>query len=81
MDQQNQGADKLTVNQLFELVEQLSPEEYVEFCRKLDCSWKERWDSITSRVRNRAKSLPPISDEDIIAEVKVVRDARKGLGY
>lgn len=77
MTQQN-SEDKVTLNQVMQLVAQLSPEEKGELRRKLDDSWKEQWDSLTTRVREKSKELPPLSDEEIMAEVKEVRKARKG---
>lgn len=77
MTQQN-SEDKVTLNQVMQLVAQLSPEEKGELRRKLDDSWKEQWDSLTTRVREKSKELSPLSDEEIMAEVKAVREARKG---
>ncbi|MGD9684705.1 MAG: hypothetical protein AB7W16_26370 [Candidatus Obscuribacterales bacterium] len=70
--------DKVTLNQILNLVEQLSTEERGELQRKLDQDWKDKWDALTARVRERSRDLPPLSDEEIMAEVKAVRQARKG---
>ncbi|MBX9691518.1 MAG: hypothetical protein K2Z81_03980 [Cyanobacteria bacterium] len=77
MTQQN-SEDKITLNHVLQLVAQLSPEEKAELRRQLDQSWNEQWDGLTTRVREKSKLLPPLSDEEIMEEVKAVREARKG---
>jgi hypothetical protein len=69
--------EKITLDQVLKLVGQLSPEDQGELRRKLDVSWAEQWDKVASRIRERCKSLPPLSEAEISAEVKAVRQARK----
>ncbi len=75
---QHNSDDKITLKHVLQLVAQLSPEEKGQLRRELDESWKVQWDDLTTRVRDKSKLLPPLSDEEILAEVKAVRDARKG---
>lgn len=69
--------EKITVDQIFNLAQALSPEEQAELRRKLDESWGDQWDQLTSRIQERSKDLPPLTDEEIIAEVKAVKEERK----
>ncbi len=42
--------------------------------------WKEQWDCLSTRTREKSKALPPLSDEEIMAEVRAVREARRAEG-
>lgn len=66
-----------TLDQVLQLVEKLSPEDKGELRRKLDESWGEHWDKLTTRIQERCKDMPPLTDEEIMAEVKAIREERK----
>ncbi len=59
---------------MLRLVEQLPPEQQSELRRKLNGSWQQRWDKVTSDIREHAKQFPPLTEEEIAAEVKAVRE-------
>jgi hypothetical protein len=66
--------DKPSVDQVLKLAEQLSPDEREELRLKLGAkSWAERWDALTKRVRQQSQQVEPITDEEIIAEMKAIR--------
>ena len=77
---QQKPDEYVTLDQVLKLVDQLSPELRGELRRKLDESWGERWDKLVSRIRTRCKDLPTLTDEEIMAEVKAVREARSKKG-
>lgn len=74
---QQKPEERVTLVQVMGLVDQLTPEEKGELRRKLDESWGEQWDQLASRIRERCKDMPPLTDEEIMAEVKAVREERK----
>ncbi|MGH9550580.1 MAG: hypothetical protein ACRD3W_14470 [Terriglobales bacterium] len=74
---QEKHENKVTLSEVLQLASQLSPEEQGELRRKLDESWSERWDEMAARVQERCDGIPPLSDEEIMAEVKAVREERK----
>lgn len=74
---QQKPEEKVTLTQVLRLVDQLSPEDQAELRRKLDQSWSEQWDQLASRIQERCKDMPPLTDEEIMAEVKIVREQRK----
>ena len=66
--------EKPSVDQVLKLAEQLSADERDELRRKLNTkSWDERWDALTKRVRERSQQLGPISDDEIVAEMKAIK--------
>lgn len=75
---QRKSDEQITVDQVLKLVNQLSPEEQSELRLKLDESWEQQWDDLASKIQERCKGLPPLSDEEIMDEVKAVRETRKG---
>ncbi len=65
---------KSSLDQLLKLAEQLSPDERDELRRKLNTkSWGDRWDALTQRVRKRVEKFGPMSDEEIVAEMKAIK--------
>ena len=64
---------------MIEAVEQLvhvslTPQEKQQFVRKLNHElWDKRLEAVLKRVDERQKSLPPLSLQEIVQEVKVVR--------
>jgi hypothetical protein len=65
--------EKPSLDQVLRLAEQLSSEEREQLRLELGArSWGERWDALTRRVRDQSQQLGPISDEEIVAEMKAV---------
>ena len=72
---------KITVDQILKLVQTLSSEDRAELQRRLETStWSEQWDQLSAKIRARftAAGEPIPSEEDVIAEVKTLRQERKG---
>ena len=71
---QSQPEERITLDQIFNLVEQLSHEERMKLRAKLDSrTWAERWDCLVKKVRQQSKDLPPISDDEIVEQMKEIR--------
>jgi transcriptional regulator of heat shock response len=71
---------KDTMTQVLKLVAQLSPEELEELRRQLNSrTWGERWDELSNTIRARfiANGIQIPTDEEIMADVKAVRNERK----
>ncbi len=65
---------KASLDQVLSLVEQLSSEDRESLRLKLSTkSWGERWDALVKKVREQSKGLPPLSEEEIVAEMKAIR--------
>jgi len=72
--------EKTNVDQILNLVQALSPEERAEFQRRLDAStWGDQWDQLSAKIRSRfaAAGEPVPTEEEVMAEVKAVRQERK----
>lgn len=75
---QRQPDDKITVDQVLKLVDRLSSEERQELYRMLDLkSWGERWRRLYTKVDAQNKDLSPISEDEIVAEMKSIREELK----
>jgi hypothetical protein len=72
--------ERVTFDQLLKLVGELTAEEQDALRRQLDNSWNDRWDKVVSTIRQNAQSMPELTDEEIIAEVKAVRKAKRDQG-
>ncbi len=70
---QRKPEEKVTVEQLLKLVNQLSPEEQGTLRHKLDESWSTQWRELVNEVDEQNKDTPPLSEEEIVAEMKVIR--------
>lgn len=73
--------EKTTVEQILNLVQALSPEERAELQRRLDAStWSDQWDQLAAKIRSRfaAAGEPIPTEEEIMAEVKAVREEHRG---
>jgi hypothetical protein len=68
---------KVSLEQVLELVEQLSPQERGELRRRLDESRGLRWDSLVKQIAERNKDLPPITEEEIYQEFTEHRRAKR----
>lgn len=56
------------VNQVLKIIDQLSPEELSRIRKKVE------WRSLIAEIDEQNKHLPPLSDEEITAEVNAVRE-------
>ena len=77
---QRRPEDNSALSQVLKLVEKLSPDQQEELRFKLNCkSWGERWETLSERVKARftADGLPLPTDDEIMADVKSVRNERK----
>jgi hypothetical protein len=74
---QRKPEEKVTVDQLLKLVNQLSPEEQGKLRHKLDESWSAEWRALIKEVDEQNKDTQPLSEEEIMAEVKAAREGMK----
>ena len=71
---QRQPKDNVTVNQLLQLVDRLSPEDRQELYRRLDLkSWGDSWRALCAKIDEQNKNLPSLTEAEIVAEMKAVR--------
>lgn len=72
--------EKTTVDQILNLAQTLSPDELVELQCRLDAStWGDQWDQLSAKIQARfaAAGEPIPTEEEVLAEVKAVREERK----
>jgi hypothetical protein len=63
------------------LLSQLPADEQEKLRAKLNSKSKaERWQALFSKVQGQSKDLPPLSDQDILADVKAIREELKAQG-
>lgn len=74
---QRKSEEKITVDQVLRLVDQLSPEEQGKLRHKLDESWSAEWRALLKEVDEQNKDTLPLSEEEIMAEVKDARQEMK----
>jgi hypothetical protein len=60
---------KVSVQHVFQLAERLSPSERGELRHKLNTSWGDRWESLVAIIEENNKGLPPITEEEIYANI------------
>jgi hypothetical protein len=61
-----------------ELVSQLSADEQERLRASLNSKSKaERWEALCSKVRQQGESLPPVTEDEIIADLKDIRNELK----
>jgi hypothetical protein len=66
--------DRASLDQILKLVNQLPVDEREQLRLKLNTkSWAERWDALVIKVRDRNKDLPPLTDDEIVSEMKSIR--------
>jgi hypothetical protein len=70
---QRKPEERTTLDQVLKLVDQLSPREQGKLRRKLDESWSAEWRALLKEVDEQNKGKPPLSEEEIVAEMKAVR--------
>lgn len=72
--------EKVTLDQVLKLVDKLTPEEQEQLRDDLsNRSWGKRFQQLCDRVEatRMAKGLSRLTEEEIMAEVKAVRDEMK----
>jgi len=70
--------EKTPLEQLLTLIDQLSPAELYALRRKLDNKiWGDQLEALFSRIDERNKGLPPLSEEEIVAIIKEIRQELK----
>ncbi len=75
---QRKPEDKVTVDQLLQLVNNLSSDDRQELYRRLDLkSWGEKWRALCAKVDAQSKDLPPLTEQDVFVEMKEIRDELK----
>jgi len=74
----SQPKKKLSVEQVLELVEWLSPDEQERVRAKLNSKSKaERWEALCRKVQSQGEALPPITEADILSDMKEIRTELK----
>jgi hypothetical protein len=74
---QPQPENRTSLNEVLRLVDSLSPSDKSAVRRALDQSWAQRWQALRKQIREDNKDLPPITDEEILAEIKAARADRR----
>jgi hypothetical protein len=72
--------EKISVDKILRLVDQLTPAELLELQRTLDDkTWGQQFHQLCDEIEATriAKGLPRITEEEIAAEVKAVREEKK----
>ena len=72
--------EETTVEQILKLVQSLSPEERADLQRRLDAAtWGDQWDELSAKIQARfaaaGEAIP--TEDEVMAEVKAVREERK----
>jgi len=71
---QRKQEDKVTLDEVLKLVHRLPAEEQEQLRSKLNSKSKaERWQALFHKVHNQSKVLPPLSDQEILSDVKAIR--------
>jgi hypothetical protein len=70
--------EQVTLDQVLELVDKLSPADQEQVRPKLDRKTRyQEWRSLVAAVAEDNKALPVLSDAEIAEEVQAVKQARK----
>jgi hypothetical protein len=70
--------ERSIVGQVLSLANQLTPDELAEVRRKLNAkAWGQEWRALCKEVDEHNKGKLQLSDEEIAAEVKAVREEMK----
>jgi hypothetical protein len=59
--------EKIPLQQLFRIVDRLSPAERIVLRQRLNKDTLAEWQALSDRVRERNKNLPSLSEEEIVA--------------
>jgi hypothetical protein len=77
---QRKPDDQVSLEQVLQLVERLSVEDQHELRRKLESkSWGHEWRQLQSEIEARRlrEGLPALTEEEILAEIKTVKEERR----
>jgi hypothetical protein len=73
-----QPEEKLSLDQVFQLVDKLSPPDQEKLRKRLsERSWGDRWDKLVQKVQEQSKGLPEITEEEVADEVMAYRREQK----
>ena len=71
---QRKPEEQSTLNQVLKLVDSLSSDEQEQLRQDLsNRTWGQRWDALVKKVQEQSRNLPPVTDEEIVAEMKAIR--------
>jgi len=71
---QRKPQDRVSVTQVLRLIEKMTDEDRQELYRRLDLkSWGEAWRALCAKVDDQTRDLPPLTDAEIVAEMKEIR--------
>jgi hypothetical protein len=66
------------IDQVLKLVDQLSQDEMALLRQKLNMRiWGQKWDQLVESIDKRNQGKPPMSEEEIMAEVLAAREEMK----
>jgi hypothetical protein len=72
------NSKKMPLEELLIFIDQLSPAELYALRRKLDNKiWGDQLETLFSTIDDRNKGLPPLSEEEIVAVIKEIRQEPK----
>jgi len=75
---QRKPEDQTTFDQVLKLVDQLTSEDQERLRVRLNSKSKtERWQALFNKVQDQSKDLPAMSDEEIVADLKEIREELK----
>ena len=67
--------ENISLDLVISLVERLPSEEQKLLRYKLNAkAWAEKWDELANEIREQNKSLPPLTEEEIFAEWKTIKN-------
>jgi len=70
--------ERTPIEQLLKLVDELSRDELAQLRQKIDSKdWSTKWHDLFAEVDEQNRDLPPLSEEEIAAEVDAVREEMK----
>jgi hypothetical protein len=75
---QRKPDENVTLDQVLKLVEFLTPADRSTLRSKLDDkNWGDQWRALCNEVDEQNKNTPPLSEDEIVAEMKAVRKELK----
>jgi hypothetical protein len=70
--------ERITLAQVLKLVDRLTPEEQISLRKMLSAkTWGEEWRTLCKEIDEQNKGEPSLSEDEIVAEVKAVREEMK----
>ena len=66
--------ERMSFDKVLRLVAELSLAEQEQLRLQLNNkSWGERWDALVQKVREQNREFPPVTDAEVVAEMKAIR--------